>query len=129
MGLNTVFTDISPFLYETDEKKQERWIDYCRNLETVLGVEKEDIPWLELETVGEAEYRVKEFQMIEQEIIYYEKKIDSVIGNFTGKAYFYLSLPADREIKGAEGASVTRISDVLYLVEAEKADIRITYEE
>ena len=43
--------------------------------------------------------------------------------------YFYLSLPADQEIKGAEGATVTRISDVLYLVEAEKADIRITYEE
>ena len=57
------------------------------------------------------------------------KQIDAVIGNFAGKAYFYLSLLADREIKGAEGATVTRISDVLYLVEAEKADIRITYEE
>ena len=129
MGLNTVFTDISPFLYETDEKKQERWIDYCRNLETVLGVEKEDIPWLERVTVGEAVYRVKAFQMMEPEIRYSDKQIDAVIGNFAGKAYFYLSLPADREIKGAEGATVTRISDVLYLVEAEKANIRITYEE
>lgn len=129
MGLNTVFTDISPFLYETDEKKQERWIDYCRNLETVLGVEKEDIPWLERVTVGEAVYRVKAFQMMEPEIRYSDKQIDAVIGNFAGKAYFYLSLLADREIKGAEGATVTRISDVLYLVEAEKADIRITYEE
>ena len=129
MGLNTVFTDISPFLYETDEKKQERWIDYCLNLETVLGVEKEDIPWLERVTVGEAVYRVKAFQMMEPEIRYSDKQIDAVIGNFAGKAYFYLSLLADREIKGAEGATVTRISDVLYLVEAEKADIRITYEE
>lgn len=129
MGLNTVYTDISPFLYGTDEKDSERWIDYCRNLETILGVEKEDIPWLERVTVGEAVYRVKAFQMMEPEIKYSDTQIEAVIGNFTGKAYFYLSLPAGREIGSAEGASYTKISDGLYMVEAEKEQIRITYQE
>lgn len=129
MGLNTVYTDISPFLYGTDEKDPERWIDYCRNLETILGVEKEDIPWLERVTVGEAVYRVKAFQMMEPEIQYSETQIDAAIGNFTGKAYFYLSLPAGREINTAEGAVYTQISDGLYMVEADQEHIRITYQE
>ncbi|MFR5915633.1 MAG: hypothetical protein ACLUGJ_11590 [Blautia wexlerae] len=54
-------------------------------METVLGVEKEDIPWLERVTVGEAVYRVKAFQMMEPEIRYSDKQIDAVIGNFAGK--------------------------------------------
>ena len=39
MGLNTVFTDISPFLYETDEKKQERWMlpSMWRIRKTLIG--------------------------------------------------------------------------------------------
>lgn len=129
IGFNTVFTDITPFLYGTDEKNQERWIDYCRNLETILGVEKEDIPWLERVTVGEALYRVKAFQMMEPDIVYSDSQIEAVIGNFTGKAYFYLSLAADCEINKVEGASITKISNTLYMVEADKEHIRITYEE
>lgn len=129
IGLNTVYTDISPFLYGTDEKDPERWIDYCRNLETILGVEKEDIPWLERVTVGEAVYRVKAFQMMEPEIQYSDTQIEAVIGNFTGKAYFYLSLPPGQEINKAEGASYTGISAGLYMVEAEKEHIKITYQE
>ncbi|MFR5915634.1 MAG: hypothetical protein ACLUGJ_11595 [Blautia wexlerae] len=46
-----------------------------------------------------------------------------------GKSVLYLVSAGGPGNKRAEGATVTRISDVLYLVEAEKADIRITYEE
>ena len=79
-------------------------------------------------TVGEAVYRVKAFQMMEPEIQYSDTQIEAVIGNFTGKAYFYLSLPPGQEINKAEGASYTGISAGLYMVEAEKEHIKITYQ-
>ena len=129
IGFNSVFTDIAPFLYGTDEGKPVRWIGYCRNLETILGVEKEDIPWLERVTVGEAVYRIKAFQMMEPNITYSDTGIDAVIGNFTGRAFFYLSLPAGREIVSVKGAETTKINDTLYLVDAKKEHVKITYQE
>lgn len=80
-------------------------------------------------TVGEAVYRIKAFQMMEPNITYSDTGIDAVIGNFTGRAFFYLSLPAGREIVSVKGAETTKINDTLYLVDAKKEHVKITYQE
>lgn len=126
-GFNIVFTDVEPFLNKPEKKGEDDWVDFCRSMETVLGVEKEKMPWLERVTVGEAIYRIKSFTMMEPEITYSDHSIEADIGNFTGRAYFYLSLP--KEVKEVKNARLTELYEDFYMVEATKEHVSIVYEE
>ncbi|KMZ55354.1 DUF2194 domain-containing protein [Dorea sp. D27] len=126
-GFNVVYADITPFLQEQEEKDGDDWVDFCRSMETVLGVEKERQPWLERVTAAEAVYRVKAYELLEPEITYSNGKIETDIGNFTGRAYFYLSLPG--EVKTAENAKLKELYDGFYMVEAVGEHVSIVYEE
>lgn len=127
IGINTIYTDIESFLNGDANRDREDWVRYCRNLETALGVEREEMNWLERVTVGEAIYRIQAFSMMEPEIEYSDSGIDIKIGNFTGKAFFYLALP--REIKSVENAEITEIFEDFYMIEASKEHVSIIYEE
>lgn len=126
-GFNAVYADVKPFLREPEKKEEDDWVDFCRSMETVLGVEKEHLSWLERVTVGEAIYRVKAFDMMEPKIDYSGTRIEADIGNFTGRAYFYLSLPGT--VKTVKNAELTKLYDGFYLVEAADEHVSIEYEE
>lgn len=85
------------------------------------------MPWIERTSVGEAIYRIQTFSVMEPKIEYSDSRIDVEIGNFTGKAYFYLSLP--KKIKSVENAEVTEIYEDFYMVEAVGEHVSIVYEE
>lgn len=127
VGINTIYTDVETFLSGDASRDKEDWVRYCRSLETVLGVEREEMSWLERVTVGEAIYRIQAFSMMEPEIEYSDSGIDIEIGNFTGKAFFYLALP--KEIKSVENAEVTEIYEDFYMIEASEEHVSIIYEE
>ncbi|MDD3221586.1 MAG: hypothetical protein PHG07_04285 [Lachnospiraceae bacterium] len=126
LGFCSVYIDVEAFLEEKNSEDQDEWIDFCRTMETVIGIETKDLSWLERMTVGEAIYRIQSFYMIEPDIVYSDSQIDVNIKNFTDKAFFYLSMPEGNVIK-AENALVTQIDDGFYLVEARKEHIVLTY--
>ncbi|RHP33327.1 DUF2194 domain-containing protein [Lachnotalea sp. AF33-28] len=110
-GFNLVFVDMRQFL---DEVGKAGWVQFAKNLETVLGVEQEEIFWLDRVSVKEAVYRILAYEVMEPKLTYGEDEIGIDIGNFSGEAYFYLN--TTRQIERADNASVSRISDDIYLV-------------
>ena len=77
-------------------------------------MEQEEIFWLDRVSVKEAVYRILAYEVMEPKLTYGEDEIGIDIGNFSGEAYFYLN--TTRQIERADNASVSRISDDIYLV-------------
>lgn len=140
-GITCIYVDMKSHLYGTEDSQS--WIDFCMNLESVLGTDRQDQPWLDRVTVSEAIYRILSMEMLQPEITYEaagnsreeaqdrelwnEEKIAGTLYNFTGKAYFYLSLPGDGQIEKTKGIRVEKIGDRLYLAEAYTEEFEILY--
>lgn len=123
-GFNSVLVDMTQFL---DENSNADWISFAKDLETVLGVEQEEIFWLDRVTVEEAIYRILSFEVMEPEIVYGGDAVDIRIGNFTGAAYFYLC--TSEEIIQTENAHAACIADGIYLVEVTAETAKIYLED
>jgi len=123
-AFHCVSVDIRAFL---DENEDIDWITYIDNLETVLGMEKKDLYWLDRMTVADAVYRIKNHDIMEPEISYGKDKVTVEIENFPGEAFFYLY--TDKKIKEVTGAQITEISDGICFVSASEEKIEILFYE
>lgn len=101
------------------------WVEYCKALETVLGTQKQDYPWLERVTADEALARIYNYLMIQPQCQYQQDAIQVSVGNFQEKAWFMLKT-AHEDVKIDHG-TIEKVEDGLYLVEVTEASARITW--
>lgn len=119
-GFHCVTINMEEFLSEDSELD---WIEYFENLESILGVEGNQLSWIERMTVDKAIYRIKCHDIMEPIYTYEDNRILVDIMNFAEEAYFYLY--TSKEVKEAIGADIKEISEGVYFVHATKDRIEI----
>ncbi len=122
-GFFSLKIDIQQLLSYDGEN--ENWVDYCKALETVLGTQKQDYPWLERVTADQALERIDNYLMIRPQCQYREDGIQVSIENFQDKAWFMLK--TSQEDVCIDHGTVEEIEDGLYLVEVTEASAQITW--
>ena len=122
LGFIASSINISSFL---SEESGADWIDFCNNLESVLGTEKQEITWLDRVSAQEAVYRISAYEVMEPHISYASDGIEIQIDCFTGRAYFYLH--TGKEIKGVLHAEAAEIAEDLYMVTVTEETARIEF--